>query len=155
MVSWILGAVALLLGPSTVSVSTTPAESPFSWETVLASDKSGSFTNDERILGVSTQPSSIALIDFHDERPYGDAAKERAWLVRYNAVKVPAPEGGSPAEVPLFLVFRQSGGLLAAFTEAAPMWAKQGWTSEEITERAGDWEFFPPEYATLRSSVNR
>ena len=163
MVSWILGAVALLLGPSTVrdstlaspvSVSTAPAESPFSWETVQVSDKSGAFTTDERILGAAAQPSSIALIDFHDERPYGDAAKERAWLVRYDAVKVPAPEGGSPAEVLLFLVFRQSGGLLAAFTQAAPIWAKQGWNSEQITERAAmAWEFFPPDYATLRSSV--
>jgi hypothetical protein len=154
MVSWILGAVALLLGPSTVSVTTAPAESPFSWETVQASDKSGAFTPDEKILGATAHPSSIALIDFRDERPYGDAAKERAWLVRYDAVKVPAPEGGSPAEVLLFLVFRQSGGLLAAFTEAAPIWAKQGWNSEQINERAAEaWEFFPPDYATLRSSV--
>jgi len=153
MISWILGAVALLLGSSTVSVSTAPAESPFSWDTVQAPDKSGAFTSDEKILGAAAQPSSIALIDFHDERPYGDASRERAWLVRYDAVKVPAPEGGSPAELPLFLVFRQSGGLLAAFTEATPIWAKQGWNSEQITERAADWEFFPPDYATLRSSV--
>ena len=149
----VLGALALLLDPSTVN--TAPAESPFSWETVQASEKSSAFTVDEKTLGAATTPSSIALIDFYDERPYGDAAKERAWLVRYDAVKVPAPEGGSPAaEVSLFLVFRQSGGLLAAFTEAAPIWAKQGWNSEQITKRAAIlWELFPPDYETLRSTV--
>src|SRR5262245_22787222 len=117
--AYLFGILAVLAAADTTSTS--GPQSPFSWPSAQETNKDQNFTPEQRVLGLPIQPSSISLIDFHDERPYGDAANERAWLARYDALQVPSLEGTETAQVTLFLVFRQSsGGLLAAFTEAAP-----------------------------------
>jgi len=152
MVGWALG---LLLASSTRPISAIPAQSPFSWSTVQDSDKRRPAALDEKLLGISKEPSSISLVAFHDERPYGGVADATAWLVRYSHVPVPAPDGGAPAEVTVFVAFHStSNEILAAFTEAAPIWPKSGWTSDAIAKRAAtSWELFPPQVSTLQSSV--
>jgi hypothetical protein len=148
----------LLLGSSnaflTAASPDSQPSSPFSW-TIADTSAHVVFTPAEVHLGSSLRPSSAVLVDFRDARSYGDVSVEKAWLVRYDSLEVLAPERGSPAKITLFLACRHSTGeLIAAFTESSPTWAKSGWTSEDITKRAAEsWDFFPPESATLRSSV--
>lgn len=152
MYAFALGMLAFLVAGDAPS-TTGPPESPFSW-THVGETNAQQFAPDARVLGLAKQPSMISVVDFHDERPYAELADARAWLVRYDGVTIPAPENGPPpVPITVFLVFRQpSGELLAAFTEAKPMWAKQGWTSKDITKRVR-CEFFPPESTALRSSI--
>ena len=147
MVRWTLGALGLLLASST--------ESPFSWSIVQGAQPSRPISVDERVLGVSSKPASISLVAFHDERPYGDVSDQSAWLVRYNHVRIPSPDGKTTADVSVSLMFRASTNqLVAAFTDAAPVWPKAGWTSADIAERVREFvELSPLESTTLQSSV--
>jgi hypothetical protein len=82
-------------------------------------------------------------------------AEEIAWLVRYDRVHVPAPEGKASVDVSVSLVFRASTHqLIAAFTHPAPVWPKSGWPSAAITERVLYFvDLFPLQSGTLQSSV--
>ena len=149
-VPWIL---AFLLLSSDTAVPTSPPASPFSWRsTADAADVPPVATNN-KILRESTQRSSMSLVAFHDERPYGGRADETAWLAVYD-VTVTAPEGAAATKVIVFVLISPEGRVIAAFTEAAPIWVKSGWTNEDITSRAvNSWEFSSVDSALLQSSI--
>jgi len=149
-VPWIL---ACLLLSSDTAVPTSPPASPFSWRsTADAADVPPVVTN-SKILGEAKQRSSMSLVLFHDERPYGGRADETAWLVAYD-VPVPAPDQAAPANVMVFVLISLKGRVIAAFTEAAPIWVKSFWSNDDITSRAAEsWEFSPVDSDLLRSSI--
>jgi len=154
MMPWVLSVLVLLSPPARLPATATTPQSPFSWDLLPRSNTEKAFAIDESILGVSLQPSSVSLVTLHDQRPYGETQDSPAWLVRYKQVPVPGPEGEPPTPVTLLLFFQVSTNqLIAACTEAAPVWAKTEWTSRHITERAILWEFFPLESNALHSSI--
>lgn len=148
------GVLALLLA-SAAPATMGPPTSPISWSKTEDAALKKPQDLDAKSLGIVQRPASVTLVTLQDERPYGGTTGETAWLVRYDRVPVPAPDGGAPVAVTLFVVRQHlTHQILAAYTEAAASWPQCAATTADIRKRAAiAWETFPLPSIALESSV--
>lgn len=108
----------------------------------------------ENILGVAMQPTSVRLVELHDENPYGVERSRTVRLARYDSVPVLAPDSSYSASVPISLAFDAAKNeLLCAFTDPAPSWPRSRAGLKGIESHCEDCEFSPARHDSLQSSV--
>jgi len=127
-----------------------PPASPLSWSDM--EPKPGEvFSSPQDILGAPRLPVSVKLVEFTDQRPYGEARRQVVWLARYDSLVVHC--GGLTASIALSLAFESATGrLLCAFTDPSPKWARSTDPTGDIESTMG-WKMYPAQYESLHSKV--
>jgi hypothetical protein len=133
-----------------------PPASPLSWTAVEGASPGdwSKFSTRRDYLGSPRNPITLTLVKFRDERPYGAAAQDRAWLARFDSVLVKV-EGKGSSIITVSLAFDTAHhDLLCAFTDPSPVWAQGAKGSElEARWKQSGRNTSPARYKNLKSSV--
>jgi hypothetical protein len=148
-------AIVMTVALADGDVPSSPDASPFSWRPVERTAQTQRRVEvPSTLVGVAALPARVQMVTFRDERPYGGSANTLGQLVEYKAVPIASPDGKSVVNANISVVVNPGGEIVAAFTDAAPVWAHSGWTSGDITKRAAEcWEFASPTGTQLKSSI--
>ncbi|HZL85223.1 MAG TPA: hypothetical protein VFD07_07610 [Candidatus Krumholzibacteria bacterium] len=129
--------------------------SPVSWqdsEPTEPKQAAKSFPS-QQVLGAYREPSSVKMVQLHDDRPYGELPDQSVWLARYDSVSVVAPDSNSSIVVTLSCAFKaDTGELLCAFTDASSRWVRSSEATGDIASFLG-WKMYPARYEAMRSKV--
>ncbi len=131
-----------------------PPAGPISWqdgEPIEQKLAAKTFPN-RRVLGTPREPSSVKMVQLHDDRPYGELPDQSVWLARYDSVSVVAPDSNSSVVVTLSCAFKaDTGELLCAFTDASSQWVRSSEATGATTSFLG--KMYPARCEDLRSNV--
>lgn len=126
-----------------------PPASPLSWSD--AKPTPGVAFSPPGTLGVTKLPTSVKLVDFTDQRPYGERKRQLVWLARYESLTVRCDS--LTASIALsFALESSSERLLCAFTDPSPRWARSTEPTGDIEATMG-WKMYPAQYESLQSQV--